>query len=121
MKIILALITIILFYLVYAKVTHVEEEPYTYEQYLEDYGDKTAQVITSQKEVILLSRPGCGYCTMAKDLLKKKKIKFTEYNIRTSKKGYSLYKKHKGSGVPLIIYGDEIIRGYNAQRISNLI
>ena len=70
-----------------------------------------------QEKAILLSRPGCGYCVKAKNFMKAEGIRFTEYNIHTSNKGKALYKKHQGSGVPLIIIGDEVIRGYSKSAI----
>lgn len=112
----------VLAYLVYAKITHVEEESYTEAQYLAEYGNKNLQTQEEkkQKKVILLSRPGCGWCTKAKKLLDAKGIKFTQYNIRKSKIGGDLYKKYKGTGVPLIINGDQVIRGYNKNTISSI-
>ena len=72
-----------------------------------------------QKKVIMLSRPGCGFCTKAKALLKGQGVRFSEYNILTSSRGKSLFRKHQGTGVPLIIIGDEVIRGYNELSILN--
>ena len=68
-------------------------------------------------KVILLSRPGCGYCVKAKDFMRSQGISFTEYNIHSSSKGKSLFAKHNGSGIPLIIIGDEVIRGYSTAAI----
>jgi len=72
-----------------------------------------------QKEVIILSRPGCGYCVKAKAFMEAQGVRFSEYNILTSSRGKSLFKKHQGSGVPLIIIGDEVIRGYSESSILN--
>jgi len=122
MKFVLFSIVAVLLYLVYAKIAHVEEEPYTEAQYLAEYRAQNLQEQEKKRqEVILLSRPGCGWCTKAKELLHTKEIIFTEYNIRTSKTGQDLYKKHKGTGVPLILNGDKVIRGYNKNAISRII
>jgi len=68
-------------------------------------------------KVILLSRPGCGYCVKAKKFMNEKGIAFTEYNILSSSRGKSLFAKYQGTGVPLIIIGDEVIRGYSESSI----
>jgi len=70
-----------------------------------------------QEKVILLSRPGCGYCVKAKKFMNEQGISYSEYNIFTSTKGRSLYKRYHGTGVPLIIIGNEVIRGYSASAI----
>jgi len=70
-----------------------------------------------QKKVVLLSSPGCGYCIKAKAFMRSQNINFTEYNVRASAEGKSLFRKYKGTGVPLIIIGDEVIRGYSKSSI----
>jgi len=121
MKYILLLITLIILYLVYSKITYIEEEPYTHAQYLAEYGPKAKkEKVKTKTTVILLSRPGCGYCTLAKKLLDSNGVKYQQYNIRTSKKGQSLFKKYKGTGVPLVINGSQIIRGYDEYQLSKL-
>jgi len=68
-------------------------------------------------KVILLSRPGCGYCVKAKDFMRSRGIGFTEYNILSSSKGKRLFNKHRGTGVPLIIIGDQVIKGFSTSAI----
>lgn len=120
MKYVLILFTFVALYLVYGKITHVEEEPYTEAQYLAEYGPKAKKVEVKKSSIILLSRPGCGYCTLAKKLLDSKGVEYTQYNVQTSQKGRALYKKYKGTGVPLILNGSKVIRGYNEYEISKL-
>ncbi len=69
------------------------------------------------KRVIVLSRPGCPWCTKTKEFLKSKHISYTEYNVQTSSRGKALFKKHNGSGVPLVIVGDTVLRGYDPDGI----
>ena len=72
------------------------------------------------KKIILLSLKGCSWCTKVKSLLDESGKAYRELN---AKKGYgaSLYKKHNGSGVPITIVGDEVIRGYSKDRILQAI
>lgn len=62
-------------------------------------------------EVVIYTRPGCGYCSMAKQLLNSKGSKFTEFNI-WSKDEYKaeMIKRSGGANtVPQVfINGDHI-------------
>jgi len=72
-----------------------------------------------QKKIILISRPHCGACTKAKQFLDLREVKYTQYDVKRSKKGKRLFKKHKGRGVPMIIIGKEIIHGFDPGAILN--
>ena len=72
------------------------------------------------KKIILISSPNCQYCVKAKALFKRKGLKYTEYGARTSR-GKALYQKYKGTGVPLIIIGDQVIRGYSESKILDAV
>lgn len=120
MKFIFALITIILLYLVYTKITH-REEPCTEAQYLAEYGtpeEKKQQQVLNQKELILLSTTWCGACKNAKNYLKTKGIPFTEYDAEKSEQGRSLMKKYNGRGYPTLIIGDESISGFDSRWVE---
>jgi len=62
-------------------------------------------------DVVIYTRPGCGYCTMAKQLLTAKGSQFTEYNI-WSKDEYKQEMQSRSGGattVPQVfINGDHI-------------
>jgi glutaredoxin len=71
---------------------------------------------STSKKIILLSRPGCGWCVKAKKLLNSSGKRYTEYNVEKPT-GTRLFKKYKGSGVPMIIVGDKVIKGYSESGI----
>ena len=121
MKYILVLITIILLYLVYAKVNYVEEEPYTESQYLAEYGTAQQQQqlkAKNQKKLILLSTTWCGACKSAKKDLKANGINFIEYDAEKSNKGKNLMRQYKGKGYPTLIIGEESFTGYSRQWVQ---
>ena len=72
-----------------------------------------------QKQVILLSRSGCGWCTKLKKFMKSKNIHYKEYNIHKSTKGSQLFKKYHGTGLPMTIIGQQVIRGYAPDSIMS--
>tara|TARA_R110002094_G_scaffold64796_7_gene74992 strand:+ start:179 stop:595 length:417 start_codon:yes stop_codon:yes gene_type:complete len=64
-------------------------------------------------DIVIYTRPGCGYCSMAKQLLNAKGNEFTEYNI-WSKDEYraEMIKRSGGaSTVPQIFINDDHIGG----------
>lgn len=64
-------------------------------------------------EVVIYTRPGCGYCSMAKHLLESKGSKFTEYNIWAKDEYNAEMKKRSGGAntVPQIFINDDHIGG----------
>lgn len=77
----------------------------------------TSNQYKSRNRVVLLSRPGCGWCLKTKEFMEDNDIRYTEYNVISSSKGKKLFRKHKGTGVPLIIIGEKVIRGFNKSSI----
>ena len=70
-------------------------------------------------DVVLYTRPGCGFCTMAKHLLKSKGADYKEYNI-WSKEEYKTQMIKRSGGettVPQIFIDDDHIGG-NDQLIA---
>jgi len=121
MKPIFISITIILLYLVYAKVTHVEEEPYTEAQYRAEYGieqETRQEKVLKQTKLILLTTTWCGACKRAKQYLREKRIPFTEYDAEKTEQGRSLMKKYKGRGYPTLIIGNDSMAGFDPRWVK---
>lgn len=74
------------------------------------------------KKVTIYSTPMCVYCHTAKNFLNDKKIKFEEFNVATNlEKRKEMVDKSGQLGVPVIVVGDEIIVGFDEERISELL
>jgi glutaredoxin len=71
------------------------------------------QTGATQPEVILYATEWCGYCAATRDFFSANGIRFTELDTEKTAAGYEGYKKLGGNGVPLIVVGDKVIRGYN--------
>lgn len=74
---------------------------------------------TSQPEVTLYATEWCGYCAATREMFDKNGIAYTELDVEKTTAGYEGHKKLNGNGVPLIVIGDEIIRGYNEEKIRS--
>jgi glutaredoxin len=75
----------------------------------------------SKGKVVLYTTQRCGYCKMAKQFLKKNKIKYSEYDVEKSKKGKRDFKKLKGKGVPIILVGDQRMSGFSEDRMVSML
>lgn len=66
------------------------------------------------KKVIVYSTAYCPFCTRAKELLKRKKIVFEEFDLTNDqKKRDELQEKTGWMTVPMVFIGDEFIGGYD--------
>lgn len=65
------------------------------------------------KKVVIYSTEWCSYCERAKRYFKRKKIKYTEYDIEKSSKARRQYKKMGATGVPVILVGKRRMNGFS--------
>jgi glutaredoxin len=78
-----------------------------------------SQKSSEDARVILLSTSWCGYCKLARAFLDRNKIEYVELNIETSQEGMRLYKQVNGTGIPIVLIGDTIIRGFSEDLMSH--
>jgi glutaredoxin 3 len=70
------------------------------------------------KAVTIYSTPTCHFCHMAKDFFTANNVQFTDYNVATDlEKRREMMEKSGQMGVPVIMIGDELIVGYDKERI----
>ncbi len=78
------------------------------------------------KPVEIYTTPICGFCRMAKSLLDKKGVSYTEIDVMVnpSKKSEMMSRAHGGRTVPQIFIGDDHVGGcddlYNLERAGRL-
>jgi len=74
------------------------------------------------KQVIIYSTPTCPYCQIAKVFFKEKGIEFTEYNVaEDQEKSKEMVEKSGQMAVPVIIIGEEILVGFNKDKVEELL
>jgi glutaredoxin-like YruB-family protein len=72
------------------------------------------------KQVTIYSTPTCHFCQMAKDFLKEKSISYTEFDVaRDLEKRQEMIQKSGQMGVPVIFIGDELIVGFDKERLMS--
>ena len=71
------------------------------------------------KKVTIYSTPTCHFCQMTKDFFKEKSIGYTEFNVASDlEKRQEMIQKSGQMGVPVIFIGDEMIIGFDKERIA---
>lgn len=70
--------------------------------------------------VTMYSTSWCGYCRKARRYFNARNIKFKEHDIEKSRWARAQYNKLGGSGVPLIVVGGSIMRGFSVDTFESL-
>ncbi|MDE1919194.1 MAG: glutaredoxin family protein [Patescibacteria group bacterium] len=72
------------------------------------------------KKVTIYSTPTCHFCQMTKEFLKEKGIGYTEFDVaRDLAKRQEMIQKSGQMGVPVIFVGDELIIGFDKERLAS--
>lgn len=70
------------------------------------------------KNVTIYSTPTCHFCQMTKDFLKEKGIGYTEHDVAHDlEKRQEMIQKSGQMGVPVIFVGEEMIIGFDKERL----
>ncbi len=73
-------------------------------------------------KVKVYSTPMCPYCVLAKDFLKEIKADFQDIDVSKDRNAaVEMIKKSGQTGVPVIEIGNEIIVGFDKERIKELL
>jgi glutaredoxin-like YruB-family protein len=71
------------------------------------------------KTITIYSTPTCHFCNMTKDFLTEKGIGYTEYNVAQDlEKRQEMIQRSGQMGVPVIFVGDEMIIGFDKERLE---
>lgn len=74
------------------------------------------------KQVVIYSTPTCHFCQMTKEFLKEQNIEFTDYNVAEDlEKRQEMIEKSGQMGVPVIFVGEEMMVGFDKERLSELL
>jgi glutaredoxin len=67
--------------------------------------------------VTVFSTQWCGYCKKTKHFLNTHDIAFDERDIEASDAAREAFTRLGGSGVPLVLVGDQVIHGYSLAKL----
>ena len=72
--------------------------------------------------VTIYSTPTCHFCHMAKDFFTANKVAFSDFNVASDlEKRKEMIEKSGQMGVPVIYIGDEMVVGYDENRVKQLL
>ncbi|MFW2440205.1 MAG: glutaredoxin domain-containing protein [Arenicellales bacterium] len=72
------------------------------------------------KDVVIYTTTWCGYCKRAKSYFEEQGIAYNEYDIEKDPQGKRDYARMRGSGVPIILVGDQRMDGFDKTRFHRL-
>jgi len=84
-------------------------------------GQVSAQASTHGAPVVLYATSWCGYCEKAREFLNEKNIAYVEYDIEKSSEGKRQYDRLGVNGVPVLLVKGETVRGFNPNKILNIL
>ncbi len=74
------------------------------------------------KKVVIYSTPTCHFCHLLKEFFRVHNVEFTDYDVSTDiEKRKEMVKRSGQMGVPVIFIGDDMIVGFDQQRITSLL
>jgi glutaredoxin 3 len=74
------------------------------------------------KEVTIYTTPTCHFCKEAKAFFNEHNITFTEHDVQSDlEKRQEMVDKSGQMGVPVIYVGDDMIIGFDREKISELL
>ncbi|WP_027457457.1 glutaredoxin family protein [Dechloromonas agitata] len=76
---------------------------------------------TGQPEVRLYATAWCGYCRLTRDFFAANGIQYVEHDIEQSSEALKEHRKLGGNGVPLIVVGDDVVKGWNEAALRRLL
>jgi glutaredoxin-like YruB-family protein len=76
----------------------------------------------AQPTVTIYSTPTCHFCHEAKEFFTANHVNFTDHNVATDlEKRKEMISKSGQMGVPVIYVGDELVVGFDEDRLKELL
>ncbi|MCB1736959.1 MAG: DUF4124 domain-containing protein [Gammaproteobacteria bacterium] len=80
-----------------------------------------ALAVPASPKVVMYTTRHCGYCQKAKAHLRRLGIPYDERDVESSSNNRSEFRKLGGKGVPLIVVGDQLMKGYRAENLDAML
>ncbi len=74
------------------------------------------------KKVTIYSTPTCHFCHLSKEFFKSNNVEYTDYDVASDlEKRKEMVDRSGQMGVPVIFIDDDMIIGFDQQRITSLL
>ncbi|KKW23179.1 MAG: Glutaredoxin-like protein, YruB-family [Candidatus Kaiserbacteria bacterium GW2011_GWB1_52_6] len=78
--------------------------------------------MATQQKVTIYSTPTCHFCHEAKEFFTAHKVPFTDYNVASDlPRRQEMIQKSGQMGVPVIYVGDQLVVGYDEEKLHELL
>ena len=71
--------------------------------------------------VVMYATDWCGYCAKARAHFARNRIPYLEYDVEKNPAAHAEFKRLGGRGVPLIVHGANVMRGFSEQSFEALL
>lgn len=88
---------------------------------LADANDQKTRSARNCPVVELYVTSWCGYCKMMEQVLDKKGIAYTAYDIEKDDHAAQIYRELHGRGVPLVRVGSKVVYGYDPDTVISYV
>lgn len=79
-------------------------------------------MLSEMKTVTIYSTPTCTYCNAAKDFFKENGVEFQVFDVAAdTAKRQEMIEKSGQMGVPVIMIDEELVVGFDKERLSELL
>lgn len=76
----------------------------------------------SDKQVVIYSTPTCHFCQQAKEFFTANSVEYTEHDVASDQeKAQEMVTRSGQMGVPVIFIGEEMVIGFDEERIRTLL
>ena len=75
---------------------------------------------TGTSDIVMLAADWCGYCRKQQAAFEKAGVRYTWVDVETAD-GHAAMQAVGGRGVPVTIVGQEVVHGYQPQRLHKLL
>jgi len=82
---------------------------------------QTASPAFVAPDILMYDNPACGYCRKAKRWFNANGLRFRTIDITASKSNHDQFIRDGGRGTPLIFVDGVAVRGFNEQRLQQLV
>ncbi len=81
-----------------------------------------SEVVLVAMRITVYTTPSCPYCAKAKNYFRQLGLKYTEVDVsRDLRKAEELVRKTGQTGVPVIEIGNQIVIGFDKEKIDRLL
>lgn len=78
--------------------------------------------MAQETNVVIYSSPNCVHCNHAKEFFQEHDIDYTDHDVsQDAEKRREMVEKSGQMGVPVIFIGDEMVVGFDKDRLSELL